>query len=106
MTTTGKSIGKSTVKRSLTANRRRRVVENDEYAAFIRRAVRAYGRRIAGGDIETLRDLIALAGEVEHATDTAVAGLRRYGYSWTEIADRLGITRQAAYQRWGGGNHA
>jgi hypothetical protein len=23
------------------------------------------------------------------------------GYSWTEISSRLGITRQAAQQRWG-----
>jgi DNA-binding XRE family transcriptional regulator len=30
-----------------------------------------------------------------------VAGLRRAGYSWAEIASRIGITRQAAQQRWG-----
>ncbi|MDT4964370.1 MAG: hypothetical protein QOF87_4017, partial [Pseudonocardiales bacterium] len=27
--------------------------------------------------------------------DAAAAGLRRVGFSWTEIASRLGITRQA-----------
>jgi hypothetical protein len=25
---------------------------------------------------------------------------RSYGYSWAEIGSRLGITRQAAHQRW------
>jgi len=31
----------------------------------------------------------------------AVKGLRARGYSWAEIGSRLGITRQAAQQRWG-----
>ena len=92
----------NSVNRALTRNRRTRArVENDDYAAFARRIVAAHGRRIAAGDVERLRDLVALAEEVDHATDTAVAGLRRVGYSWTEIANRLGITRQAAQQRWG-----
>ena len=30
-----------------------------------------------------------------------VDGLRTFGSSWTEIATRLGTTRQAAHQRWG-----
>ena len=92
----------NSVNRALTRNRRTRPrVENDDYAAFARRIVAAHGRRIAAGDVERLRDLVALAEEVDHATDTAVAGLRRVGYSWAEIASRLGITRQAAQQRWG-----
>src|SRR5215211_2178012 len=90
------------VKRSLTPNRRKDVVENDEYAAFTRRIVRAYARRVATGDIEALADLTTLAGEVETAIRAAVIGLRAFGYSWAEIATRLGVTRQAAQQRWGG----
>ncbi len=93
----------STVNKPLTGKRRRRgAVENDSYAAFLRRAVRAHGRRIAGGDVDGLAELLALAGEVEAAIRTAVVGLRQAGYSWSEIADRLGVTRQAAHQRWGG----
>ena len=92
----------STVKTALTPNRRTRArVENDDYAAFARRIVAAHGRRIAAGDVERLRDLVALAEEVDRATAVAVAGLRRAGFSWAEIASRLGITRQAAQQRWG-----
>jgi hypothetical protein len=48
-----------------------------------------------------VRDLVALADDVDRATDVAVAGLRRAGYSWAEVASRLGIARQAAQQRWG-----
>lgn len=90
------------VNRALTSNRRRRVVENDEYGAFIQRAVRAYSRRVAAGDVEALRDLVGLSKEVDQAVSDAVAGLRRdHNYSWAEIGSRLGISRQAAQQRWG-----
>ena len=82
--------------------RRRDVVENDEYAAFVRRIIRAYTRRVATGDIEALADMVDLSRQVDDAIAQAVHGLREYGYSWGEIADRLGITRQAAHQRWGG----
>ena len=80
----------------------RPVVENDTYLAFARRVVRAAGRRVADGDVDALAELLALAEVVEASIDTAVAGLRAYGYSWAEIAARIGISRQAAQQRWGG----
>jgi len=87
----------------LTAKRRSRVTENDEYAAFARRVIRAYSRRIAAGDIDALTGMAHLAGELDTAICHAVSRLRaRHGYSWAEIAARLGITRQAAQQRWGG----
>jgi hypothetical protein len=76
-------------------------VENDDYAAFSRRVIAAQARRIAAGDVEGLADLTALEDEVQRAIHTAVSGLRTQGYSWAEIATRLGITRQAAQQRWG-----
>jgi hypothetical protein len=80
--------------------RTRATVENPDYAAFARRIIRTAGRRVGDGDIEGLRDLLHLAGELDNAIDTAVTGLRAHGYSWADIANRLGITRQAAQQRW------
>jgi len=91
-----------TVKPRLPRQRRRDVVENNEFAAFCRRIVRAHGRRVAAGDIEALADMISLAADLETSIRQAVIGLREFGYSWTEIAQRLGVTRQAAQQRWGG----
>ncbi|MBI3688929.1 MAG: hypothetical protein HY241_16610 [Actinobacteria bacterium] len=84
-----------------TPGRRSGRVENPDYAAFARRIIRAHGRRIAAGDVEALPDLLSLADELERATQDAVIGLRQAGYSWAEIAARLGTTRQAAQQRWG-----
>ncbi|GAA3043363.1 hypothetical protein GCM10010464_04380 [Pseudonocardia yunnanensis] len=76
-------------------------MENDDYAAFTRRILAAHGRRIARRDIEGLTTLAALADDIDHALTTAVTGLREAGYSWAEIGERLGISRQAAQQRFG-----
>jgi hypothetical protein len=81
----------------LTSKRPRRQVE---YTAFVRRILGAYSRRVGGGDIEGLALMLGLAEEIDTAIAEAVMGLRAYGYSWAEIGSRLGITRQAAQQRW------
>jgi hypothetical protein len=86
---------------ALTPKRRRPVTENSEYATFARRILRAYGRRVATGDVESLTHLISLADDVNDAIQQAVNGLRTAGYSWAEIGSRLGTSRQAAQQRWG-----
>jgi hypothetical protein len=99
-------MSKNTVKPALTPKprkRSRREVENREFDAFVRRILRAYARRVGGGDVEALRALAALSSEVDAVTRLAVAGLRKvpYSYSWSEIADRLGVTKQAAQMRYG-----
>ena len=92
--------GPDTVKAGLAPKRLRREVENDEYGAFIRRILRAYARRVVDGDVEAFILMTGLADEIDAAIAEAVEGLRAYGYSWAEIGSRLGITRQAAQQRW------
>jgi hypothetical protein len=90
-----------TVKAGLTPNRSRRLVENDEYSAFVRRILRAYARRVGDGDGEALALMLGLADELDAAIAVAVEGLRACGYSRAEIGSRLDITRQAAQERWG-----
>ena len=90
-----------TVKAGLTSKRLRRRVENNEYSAFVRRILRACARRVGDGDVEALALMTGLAEEIDTAIAEAVKGLRTRGYSWAEIGSRLGITRQAAQQRWG-----
>ena len=94
---------RSTVKTGLTPFRVRRVVENEQFTAFSRRILRAAGRRIAAGDVEALPALASLAVELDAAIGDAVTGLRAGGYSWAEIATRLGVSKQAAHQRWATG---
>src|SRR4051794_36779207 len=83
-------------------HRRRQDVENDAYLVFVARVITAAGKRIATGDVDALPDLAQLSADLDAALITAVNGLREFGYSWEQIATRLGVTRQAAQQRWGG----
>ena len=92
---------RSGVKESLT-RQERPVVENDAYVAFARRVLKAAGKRVAAGDVDGLAGLVALSAEVDACIGQAVAGLRAFGYSWGEVASRVGVSRQAAQQRWGG----
>lgn len=104
----------SSVNPALTPNRRttshptprptrhRRVVENDDYAVFVRRIINSYGIRIASGDIEGLTALADLGHLLDDALEHAIHGLHDAGHSWADIGARLGITRQATHQRWGG----
>lgn len=75
--------------------------EADEFGAFARRILRAYSRRVADRDIDGLAGLAQLRDDVDGAIVAAVAGLQAAGYSWTDIGRTLGITRQAAQQRYG-----
>jgi len=93
---------KNTVNPGLTVPTPRKAVDNKEFDAFARRIVRAYARRVASGDVAALADLVALAAIINDATGDAVTGLREFGYTWIEIADQLGVSKQAAQQRWGG----
>ena len=77
-------------------------IETDEYGRRIRKLLAAYGRRVGEGDIEELAGLAGLADELEAIIADAVAELRTWDYSWADIGRVLGITRQAAQQRFGG----
>ena len=78
------------------------MVETADFGATVRRFVRAYGKRVAEDDAYDLKGLVDLHDEVDRAIAVAVAGLRggEGRYSWTEIGDALGISRQAARQRF------
>jgi DNA-binding Lrp family transcriptional regulator len=96
-------MNRNTVKPALTHKRAKQSTENSEFDAFARRILRAYGRRVAAGDVEALRSLSQLAAELDAVTRIAVTGLHSgvYRYSWQEIADRLGVSRQAVQMRYG-----
>ena len=48
-----------------------------------------------------LRSYAALAADVDQAIRERVASARSMGESWASIGEALGITRQAAQQRFG-----
>ena len=79
----------------------RRAVETSSYIAFAGRIIRRAGERVASADDWELGELLSLRSEVETAITRAVAGLRAQGHSWQYVGDALGITKQAAQQRYG-----
>lgn len=78
----------------------RPVVENSEYVRFARRIMRALSRR-AGANVDTLPELRALQDDIEGMIRASVRACHAEGYSWAEIATRLGVSKQAAQQRYG-----
>lgn len=70
-------------------------------AATVRNAIRAYGLRVAGGRLDELPELAALAEFANEQLAHAVHRLNTQGYSWAQIGDQLGVTRQAAHARFG-----
>src|SRR6187402_3403614 len=53
------------------------------------------------GHVGVLRDLQTLEDTIKDIRTEIVRDMRREGISWNEIGDALGISRQAARQRYG-----
>ena len=76
--------------------------ETPEYVAMLSRMVRGLGRRLEDGDPSDLADAVKLQRELDDVIRQAVAGMReRSGFSWQQLADELGMTRQGVQQRYG-----
>lgn len=48
-----------------------------------------------------LAEAVAAQRRAEQAIDGAVHGVREAGGTWAEIGECLGMSRQAAHERWG-----
>lgn len=79
---------------------KRRRYESPELGAAIRRQIGSLVTRCAEGDTEALEELAAVAGAVERAQFDGARAMYRAGYTWAAIGDCLGVTRQAASQRF------
>lgn len=68
-------------------------------AAAVRRLIRALGVKVEH-DVEGLPVLAGLAREVDAELHRAVLVARADGFTWDYIGRTLGVTKQAAYQRF------
>ena len=84
---------------SAARKRQRREYENPDYAAFIARSIRSLGRRLGDGDVESIVLIANLEAELDRVKFDAITGLRDFGYSWAEIAQRMGTSKQNV-QQW------
>lgn len=71
------------------------------YVAFVRRSLRALGRRLDSSDPENLSCLISLSSDLDALLRSSVSSMRKQGYSWDHIGSSLGVSRQAAFKRFG-----
>jgi hypothetical protein len=71
---------------------------------MVSRMLTALVRRATEGDLFALEELGRLEADARRALEAGALGahLGSARYSWTEIAQELGVTRQAARQRFGG----
>ena len=80
--------------------------EADELGAFVQRMFRALVRRAADGDLLAVEVLADLQRSCAESTREAGEAAWKSGYSYTQVGDALGITRQGARQRFAGRRHA
>lgn len=80
----------------------------DAWVGFMRRAVRALGKKAAEGDVAALPELLKIQGQLDEAIVDAVGSLisEPWCYSWQQVADALTaggqpITRQGVQQKYG-----
>lgn len=57
-------------------------------------------RPLPGAELADLIDAARAAADAQHRLGEAARAARDAGASWTQIGDALGLTRQAAQQRW------
>lgn len=74
--------------------------EASDVANMVRGGCRGLVRRAGEGDIDALRELVALQHTLQTAITDAGTLLHNYGHSYTLLAAELGVSRQAARQRF------
>lgn len=75
--------------------------DNKKFYAAVSRMIRAAYRRAESADPEDfhiLKDFPELCRLCEEST---VNSLRSKGYTWEHIGQAFGLSRQAAFNRWG-----
>lgn len=75
-------------------------IETPEYAAMMRRMIRRYGERVGDADPCDLTTMLEVKAEFDHAIRIAVRGLREAGFTWREIGEALGTSKEAALMRF------
>lgn len=85
-----------------THRRRKRTTTTDQYAAMLTRMVRAYGTRIGAEPAEGLAHLRELEQAMTDAVNLGIYTANRAGgHSLNELADTLGVSKQAVSKRVG-----
>lgn len=83
-------------------SKRREATETQDYIAMLSRMVRGLGRRVATGDPADLAAAVELHAQLDAVIRDAVQVMREdSGFSWQQLADELGTSKQAVQQKYG-----
>lgn len=83
----------------------KRQIETYEWLDMLSRMIRAAGKRVGAADEHELAKLVDIQREFEAAVQTAVDAQIASGRSWSYIGNVLGISKQAAFKRFGRPKH-
>ena len=75
-------------------------VETDRFLAALLRQAKAAGGRVAEMDIDNLGALAAAIDVLHDITADTAQALVDKGYSWSDVARVLGVTKQSAWRRF------
>jgi hypothetical protein len=78
--------------------RAERVTETSDFGRAAIRMIRAMARRTGASDIATFGLMWELVTEAERAAVDAIDSLRDQGFSWADLADEIGVTKQGLSQ--------
>lgn len=82
--------------------RTRETTETQDYVAMLSRMIRGLGKRVAAGDPADLAAAVQLQAQLDAVIRDSVAVMRETsGFSWQQLADELGTTKQGAQQKYG-----
>jgi hypothetical protein len=81
--------------------KRKRTTSTSQYAAMLRRMTIRYGDRIGEDPAEGLAHLRELEQAMTDAVNLGIYTANRSGHSINEMADMLGVSKQAIYKRVG-----
>lgn len=82
-----------------TPPKRRRIRDIHDTAAMLRRMLKAYGQRVAYGDVADLQEMVELRAQLDDTIYQAVVRMREMGFTWEALAEANGTTKQAL-QQW------
>lgn len=83
-------------------HRKRKPTTTDDYSAMLTRMLRAYGKRISEDPEAGLSHLRQLETELTDAVNVGIYTANRIGgHSINQLADMLGVSKQAVHKRVG-----
>ena len=75
----------------------------NDRAGGVRRFLRSLANDPTEWELDQLSVIEELQAELDRVRTVAILGLRESGHTDAQIADTLGVTRQAVSKRWPGG---